>query len=182
MIGLIFGDSDFPKEVLKKIKRKKFKYLIIDLSKKRSFKKDNNSKRVSIGQFGKIINLVKYKILPIIGDASFRQFYRIIIKKKNKILVFSKKDKNKNLIIYSAINKFLRRNKIMPVNLYKGEQRLTESLIGVENNLFNNPGAWKKLAYFNHLDKKDKSLSLEKVWLNLQFYLSPMNMEFQISS
>ena len=61
MIGLIFGDSDFPKEVLKKIKRKKFKYLIIDLSKKRSFKKDNNSKRVSIGQFGKIINLLKEK-------------------------------------------------------------------------------------------------------------------------
>jgi len=61
MIGLIFGDNDFPKEVLKKIKQKKFKYLIIDLSKKSSFKKDNNSKRVSIGQFGKIINFLKEK-------------------------------------------------------------------------------------------------------------------------
>ena len=61
MIGLIFGDTDFPKEVLKKIKQKKFKYLIIDLSKKSSFNKDNNSKRVSIGQFGKIINLLKEK-------------------------------------------------------------------------------------------------------------------------
>ena len=40
MIGLIFGDTDFPKEILKKIKRKKIKYLIIDLSKKGSFKKD----------------------------------------------------------------------------------------------------------------------------------------------
>ena len=59
MIGLIFGDTDFPKEILKKIKRKKLKYLIIDLSKKRSFKKDKNSKKVSIGQFGKIINLLK---------------------------------------------------------------------------------------------------------------------------
>ncbi len=59
MIGLIFGDTDFPKEILKKIKRKKLKYLIIDLSKNRSFKKDKNSKRVSIGQFGKIINLFK---------------------------------------------------------------------------------------------------------------------------
>ena len=39
MIGLIFGDTDFPKEILKKIKRKKLKYLIIDFSKKRSFKK-----------------------------------------------------------------------------------------------------------------------------------------------
>ena len=59
MIGLIFGDTDFPKEILKKIKRKNFKYLIIDLSTKRSFKKDKNSKKVSIGQFGKIINLLK---------------------------------------------------------------------------------------------------------------------------
>ena len=61
MIGLIFGDTDFPKEILKKIKQKKFKYIIIDLSKKRSFKRDKNSKRVSIGQFGKIINLLKEK-------------------------------------------------------------------------------------------------------------------------
>ena len=59
MIGLIFGDTDFPKEILKKIKKKKLKYLIIDLSKKRTFKKDKNSKIVSIGQFGKIINLLK---------------------------------------------------------------------------------------------------------------------------
>ena len=59
MIGLIFGDTDFPKEILKKIKKKKFKYIIIDLSKNKSFRKDKNFKRVSIGQFGKIINLLK---------------------------------------------------------------------------------------------------------------------------
>lgn len=61
MIGLIFGDTNFPKQILKKIKQKKFKYIIIDLSKRRSFQKDKNSKRVSIGQFGKIINLLKEK-------------------------------------------------------------------------------------------------------------------------
>ena len=59
MIGLIFGDTDFPKEILKKIKRKKFKYLIVDLSKNNFFKKDKNSNRIPIGQFGKIINLLK---------------------------------------------------------------------------------------------------------------------------
>ena len=59
MIGLIFGDTDFPREILKKIKRKKLKYLIIDLSKNKSFRKDKNSTSVSIGQFGKIINLLK---------------------------------------------------------------------------------------------------------------------------
>jgi len=40
MIGLIFGDTDFPKEILKTIKKNKIKYLIIDLSKSRKFKKD----------------------------------------------------------------------------------------------------------------------------------------------
>ena len=47
MIGLIFGETDFPKYILKKIK-KKHKYLIIDLTKKKFFKKDKNSFSVSI--------------------------------------------------------------------------------------------------------------------------------------
>ena len=58
MIGLIFGESDFPKYIYKKIKDKK-KYLIIDLTKKKIFKKDKNSFSVSIGQFGKIISILK---------------------------------------------------------------------------------------------------------------------------
>ena len=58
MIGLIFGDSDFPKYIYRKIKDKK-KYLIIDLTKKKTFKKDKNSFSVSIGQFGKIISILK---------------------------------------------------------------------------------------------------------------------------
>ena len=59
MIGLIFGDTDFPKEILKKIKKRNIKYLIIDLSKKNIFKKNRNSHNVSIGQFGKIISIIK---------------------------------------------------------------------------------------------------------------------------
>ena len=59
MIGLIFGDTDFPKEILKTIKKKKIKYLIVDLSKGKKFKKDKKSYSVSIGQFGKIINILK---------------------------------------------------------------------------------------------------------------------------
>jgi UDP-2,3-diacylglucosamine hydrolase len=59
MIGLIFGDTDFPKEILKTINKKKIKYLIIDLSKSKKFKKDKKSYSVSIGQFGKIINILK---------------------------------------------------------------------------------------------------------------------------
>ena len=36
MIGLIFGDTDFPKEILKTVKKRKIKYLIIDLSKSKN--------------------------------------------------------------------------------------------------------------------------------------------------
>ena len=60
MIGLIFGETEFPKYILKKVK-KKTKYLIIDLTKKKFFKKDRNSYSVSIGQFGKIISILKSK-------------------------------------------------------------------------------------------------------------------------
>ena len=54
MIGLIFGETDFPKYIYKKIKDKK-NYLIIDLTKKKFFKNDKNSYSVSVGKFVKII-------------------------------------------------------------------------------------------------------------------------------
>ena len=59
MIGLIFGDTDFPNEILKTVKKRKIEYLIIDLSKSKKFKQERKSYSVSIGQFGKIINIFK---------------------------------------------------------------------------------------------------------------------------
>ncbi len=59
MIGLIFGESDFPIVILKKIKKKNLKHLVIDLTKAKRFKREKNSYSVSIGQFGKIIRLLK---------------------------------------------------------------------------------------------------------------------------
>ena len=61
MIGLFLGDTDFPEIVLKKIKKLKKKYFIIDFSKNNKFKRDKNSYRISIGEFGKIIKLIKEK-------------------------------------------------------------------------------------------------------------------------
>ena len=61
MIGLIFGDTDFPKEILRKVKNNKIKYFIIDLSKRNNFKYDKYTYKASIGQFGKIISIIKYK-------------------------------------------------------------------------------------------------------------------------
>ena len=58
MIGLIFGETNFPKEILKKINKNRIKYLIIDLTKNKNFKKNKNSHSFSIGQVGKIINIL----------------------------------------------------------------------------------------------------------------------------
>ena len=61
MVGLFFGDTDFPKKILSKIRKLKKPYFIIDLSKNKKFKNNKNSHSISIGQFGKIINLIKEK-------------------------------------------------------------------------------------------------------------------------
>jgi UDP-2,3-diacylglucosamine hydrolase len=61
MIGLFLGDTDFSEIILKKIKKLNKKYFIIDFSNNNKFKNDKNSHRISIGKFGKIINLIKEK-------------------------------------------------------------------------------------------------------------------------
>ena len=61
MIGLFLGDTDFSELVLKKIKKLKIKYFIIDFSKNNKFKTDINTYKISIGKFGEIINLIKEK-------------------------------------------------------------------------------------------------------------------------
>ena len=55
------------------------------------------------------------KLKQIKGDASFRKFYRN--QENNSILVLSKKEKLKNLLIYDAINKILIKNKVLAPNL-----------------------------------------------------------------
>jgi hypothetical protein len=55
---------------------------------------------------------MNYKIKKISGDASFRDFYRLKKNNKTSIIVSAKKDKYKNLIVYSVINNILNSNKI----------------------------------------------------------------------
>ena len=61
MIGLFLGDTDFSETVLNKIKKLKKKYFIIDFSNNSKFKKNKNAYRISIGKFGKILNLINEK-------------------------------------------------------------------------------------------------------------------------
>ncbi len=52
---------------------------------------------------------------------------------------------------------FLRKNKLMPVNIYKGSNNSQERHIGLNTNLFNNSEMWTKLSHFNQQDFDDKS-------------------------
>ena len=97
---------------------------------------------------------MKFNILPITGDASFRRFYRLILNKSSKILVLAKKEKYKNLIAYSSINKFLRSNKILAPKLYT--HNFSKGFIIIED--FGN------LSFYNVLiDKKNKFLIYKKL-------------------
>ena len=61
MIGLFLGEKKLPIEIIKKLKKKKIKYFIFDLTKNNKFKKNKNSYFISIGKFGKILEIIKSK-------------------------------------------------------------------------------------------------------------------------
>jgi len=65
------------------------------------------------------------------GDASFRKFFRRKYKNNSSIVVVSKKEKNKNLLTYDAINKILIKNKILAPNLY--QENYIKNFIEIED-------------------------------------------------
>jgi len=97
---------------------------------------------------------MKSKIFPIKGDASFRTFYRLVLKKKGKIVILAKKEKYKNLVAYTAINKFLRTNKILAPKLY--EHNYPKGIIVIED--FGDLSFYKVL-----LMKKNKFIVYKKL-------------------
>ena len=74
--------------------------------------------------------MINFKELKEIkGDASFRKFYRN--KDNYSIVVYAKKEKVKNLLIYDAINKILNKNKILAPKLLN--QNYKNNYIEVED-------------------------------------------------
>ncbi len=94
-------------------------------------------------------------LIEIKGDASFRKFFR----KKNinytSIVVFAKKEKFINLLVYDAINRILKKNKILAPVLYK--ENYNKNFIEIEDfgneTMFNrlNKEKSKKLLYFKKI-------------------------------
>ena len=77
------------------------------------------------------MNFNKKKVTQIKGDASFRKFYRKKKNKKSSIIVYSKKEKNKNLLNYDSINKLLLKNKILAPKLLS--ENFSKNFIEIED-------------------------------------------------
>ena len=130
MIGLIFGDTDFPKEILKTVKKKNIDHLIIDLSKSKQFKKDKKSYSVSIGQFGKIINILREnncKKVLFAGKVNRPNFSKLKLDFKGIFYVprIIKASKIGDAAILKEIIKILANNKIKTENSLKFNPELT---------------------------------------------------------
>ena len=104
--------------------------------------------------------LNKIVLKKIKGDASFRLFYRKKLGNNNSIIVYSIKQKKKNLLIYDAVNNLLNKNKILAPKLYKENYR--KNFIEIQD--FGND------TIFNLLKKKKSNkLSLYKKSISLLF-------------
>ena len=81
------------------------------------------------------------------GDASFRSFYRKKNKKKTSIIVSAKKEKEKNLLIYDAINKLLVQNGVKAPKLLN--HNYNENYIEIQD--------FGKLTIYSMLRNKKKN-------------------------
>ena len=104
------------------------------------------------------MDLDRKKLKKVKGDASFRSFYRNISNKKNSIIVYASKEKEKNLLIYDAINNLLIKNNILAPKLYS--ENYKKNYIEIED--------FGDLTVFKLLKKKtNNQLRLFKSSINL---------------
>ena len=130
MIGLIFGETSFPLEILKKIRKRKKKYIIIDLTISKKFRKNKKSFAVSIGQFGKIINILKEnncKKVLFAGKVNKPNFSKLKLDFKGVYYIprIIKASKLGDAAILKEIIKILDQNKIKTENSLKFNPELT---------------------------------------------------------
>jgi aminoglycoside/choline kinase family phosphotransferase len=88
------------------------------------------------------------------GDASFRNFFRKKNKNNSSIMVFAKKEKFQNLIVYDAINRILNKNEILAPSLYN--ENYEKNYIEIQD--FGDETIFKVLV-----KKKDKFLYFKKI-------------------
>ena len=115
---------------------------------------------------------MKFKIRPIAGDASFRKFYRLISNKKSQILVFAQKEKYKNLIAYTTINKFLRANKVLTPKLYT--HNFNKGTVTIED--------FGDITFYNILLNKKNKLAVYKKLIDLLLKIQKIKPKLKIKN
>ena len=127
---------------------------------------------------------MKYKLKKISGDASFREFYRLKKNNKSSVIVFAKKEKFKNLAVYTVINNVLNDNKInapkLLSNHYKndmieisdlGEKSFYDLVISKKNKLNSYKSLIKLLIKMQKIKVK-KYYKFEKLKIKIPKYTS----------
>jgi len=161
MIGLIFGETNFPSEILRKIKKRKLKYLIIDLTKKKKFKKDKCFYGVSIGQFGRIIKILKEnrcKKILFAGKVIKPNFSKLKLDLKGIYYIprIIKSSKLGDAAILREIIKILKQERISTISslTYNPELTLKKGTYSkVKPNKEDNLDIKKAISTLNKLDK-----------------------------
>ena len=74
---------------------------------------------------------MQFKLKKIKNDASFREFFRLTKGRKTSIIIIAKKEKFKNLVVYSTINKFLRKKGIYTPKLIS--KHFDEGIMEIED-------------------------------------------------
>ena len=100
---------------------------------------------------------MKYKLKKISGDASFREFYRLKKNNKTSIIVSAKKEKLKNLAVYTVINDVLINNKINAPKLISNHYK---------NDMIEISDLGEK-SFYNHIVSKKNKLSSYKSLIKL---------------
>tara|TARA_B100000767_G_C19719701_1_gene516683 strand:+ start:575 stop:1519 length:945 start_codon:yes stop_codon:yes gene_type:complete len=89
------------------------------------------------------------------GDASLRSFFRVKKKNFSSIIVYAKKDKRLNLLIYDAMNKILIKNNILAPKLIT--ENYSKNFIEIED--FGN----KTIFHFLKKNNKNKLSTFKKI-------------------
>ena len=122
---------------------------------------------------------MNYRLKKISGDASFREFYRLKKNNKTSIIIFAKKEKYKNLIVYSVVNNILNSNKISAPKLISNHYK---------NNMIEVSDLGDKSFYDFIISKKNKMndykslikiiFKLQKIKLKKDYTLGKIKVKF----
>ena len=100
---------------------------------------------------------MNYKLKKISGDASFREFYRVKKNKKTSIIVFAKKEKFKNLVVYTAVNEILNSYHILSPKLLKSFYQ--DNMIEITD--------FGDRSFYNHIKNKRNKFQMYKKAIDL---------------